>query len=231
MVPSEPSTQRENPSPARRGRPPRGAALLSKTSIVEATLEVIDGGGITAVSMRAVAGALGVDAKSLYNHVDGKDGLLDAVAEHILGRLAYPEPTGDTRADLWAIACISRDQALAHPNAAPLVLTRRLSSTEALAPIEAVLSVLRKAGASPEQSVHMLRMMTSTLVGALMREANTTTDFGATGGDEHHRTTLERSTLPSIAAAASYLAHFDPADEYERTMSMAIDSIVARIGR
>ncbi|NUT50476.1 MAG: TetR family transcriptional regulator, partial [Saccharothrix sp.] len=72
-------------STARRGRPPKGESRLSREAIVQATLRVIDAEGVSAVSMRAVGRVLGVDAKSLYNHVDGKDGLLDAVAEHILG--------------------------------------------------------------------------------------------------------------------------------------------------
>ncbi|NKE63928.1 helix-turn-helix transcriptional regulator, partial [Lentzea sp. PSKA42] len=84
----------------RRGRP--RTPLLSRESIVAATLRVIDEEGVAAVGMRSVARALGVDAKSLYNHVDGKDGLLDAVAEQLLGGLVLPSRTGDARRDLHA---------------------------------------------------------------------------------------------------------------------------------
>ncbi|MGW4488701.1 TetR/AcrR family transcriptional regulator [Amycolatopsis sp. NPDC004368] len=72
---------------ARRGRPPKGESRLSRAAIVEATLRVLDAEGVPAVSMRAVGRVLGVDAKSLHHHVDGKDGLLDAVAENLLGAI------------------------------------------------------------------------------------------------------------------------------------------------
>lgn len=103
---------------SRRGRPPKGESRLSREAIVQATLQVIEADGVNAVSMRAVGRVLGVDAKSLYNHVDGKDGLLDAVAEHLLGAVVLPEPTGDPRADLRAIADAFRERALTHPEAA-----------------------------------------------------------------------------------------------------------------
>ncbi|HEX4813105.1 MAG TPA: TetR family transcriptional regulator, partial [Nonomuraea sp.] len=155
---------------ARRGRPPKGESQLSREAIVQATLKVIDADGINAVSMRAVGRVLRVDAKSLYNHVDGKDGLLDAVAEHIVGTIALPELTGDPRVDLRAIAYAFRERALAHPEAASLVLTRQLASLEGLAPVEAVLAVLRDAGCPTDESVHLLRMLVAAVIGTLLRE-------------------------------------------------------------
>ncbi|EWM18762.1 serine/arginine repetitive matrix protein 2 [Kutzneria sp. 744] len=220
-------------STGRRGRPPRGESQLSRDAIVRATLRVIDEGGVGAVSMRAVGRVLGVDAKSLYNHVDGKDGLLDAVAEHLLGAVVPPPRTGDLRTDLRAIAYAFREPALAHPEAASLVLTRQLDSLAALAPVEAVLAVLRDAGCPAEESVRLLRMLVATLVGALLREVNAGPAFGTTDTDgiAHRRTVLERSGLPAIAAAAPHLARFDSAAEYEFAVDLALDALVARLDR
>ncbi|MET9225401.1 TetR family transcriptional regulator [Lentzea sp. NPDC003310] len=211
----------------RRGRP--RTPLLSRESIVAATLQVIDVEGVAAVGMRSVARALGVDAKSLYNHVDGKDGLLDAVAEQLLGGLALPEPSGDARHDLHAIAHAFRTGANAHPGAAPLVLTRQLSSLEGLAPVDAVLRVLLAAGAGPEQAVHLLRMLLATLIGTLLREVSAAPTFGSDDGAR--RQALEASGLPAVTEAAPHLAEFDRAAEFEYTVDLAITAVLDRIAR
>ncbi|MEU0878780.1 TetR family transcriptional regulator [Lentzea sp. NPDC005914] len=207
----------------RRGRP--RTPLLSRETIVEATLKVIDAEGIAAVGMRSVARALGVDAKSLYNHVDGKDGLLDAVTEHLLGGLVLPERTGNPRTDLRAIAGSFRDQALKHPQAAPLVLTRQLASARALAPVNAVLTVLRDAGAGIEEAVHMLRMLLATLIGTLLREVSAAPAFGNNDRED----TLTTSGLPALAEAAPHLARFDRQAEYEYTVDLAVTAVLQRI--
>lgn len=216
----------------RRGRPPKGATQLSREAIVEATLKVIDADGVTAVSMRAVARVLGVDAKSLYNHVDGKDGLLDAVAEHLLGAIALPAPTGDAQADLRAIAHAFRDRALTHPEAASLVLTRQLASFEGLAPVEAVLAVLHEAGCSAEQAVHLLRALVATLIGTLLREVSAGPTYGTDrAGIARRQTILENSGLPSVAEAAQHLARFNADAEYEFAVDLALEAVAARLDR
>ncbi|MEU5265244.1 TetR family transcriptional regulator [Amycolatopsis sp. NPDC021455] len=217
---------------ARRGRPPKGESRLSREAIVRATLRVIDAEGVTAVSMRAVGRVLGVDAKSLYNHVEGKDDLLDAVAEHLLGAIALPGRTGDLRADLRAIAYAFRERALAHPEAASLVLTRQLGSFEGLAPIDAVLTVLRAAGCPAGEAVHLLRALVATLIGSLLREVDAGPTYGTTdiAGIARRQATLKGSGLPAVADAAPHLARFDAAAEYEFAVDLALDAVAARLG-
>ncbi|MFC5289830.1 TetR/AcrR family transcriptional regulator C-terminal domain-containing protein [Actinokineospora guangxiensis] len=218
------------PAP-RRGRPPKGASRLSRDAIVAATLAVIGGEGVAAVSMRTVAKVLGVDPKSLYNHVDGKEGLLDAVAERILGAIELPAPGGDTRDDLRRIAHAFRASAFAHPEAASLVLTRRLGSTAALAPTDAVLRVLAAAGFPPDRAVHVLRFLLAALTGALLREHQAAPDFGteATAVDAR-RAVLDSAALPAVAAAADHLARFDRDAEFAFTVEAAIDAVMVQAG-
>ena len=215
----------------RRGRPPKGENQLSRDAIVEATLTVIDTDGVRAVSMRAVGRVLGVDAKSLYNHVEGKDGLLDAVAERLLGAIALPDPTGDTRADLRAISYAFRARALAHPEAAALVLTRQLASLEGLAPVEAVLRVLRSAGCYPAEAVQLLRALVAMLIGTLLRELNAGPTYGTadTQAIAQRQSILANSGLPAVADAAQHLARFDGAAEYDFAVDLAIDAVLARV--
>ncbi|MFD4598061.1 TetR/AcrR family transcriptional regulator [Streptomyces sp. NPDC058464] len=215
----------------RRGRPPKGAPLLNRDAIVKATLAVIDLDGIDAVSMRSVARVLGVDPKSLYNHVAGKDGLLDAVAEQILGSMSLPEPTGDVRGDLCAIGHAFRDRALAHPRAAQLVLTRQLASLEGLAPVDAVLAALRATGCPRREAVSILRSLVATLIGTLLREVHAGPTYGVSDapGIAQRQAVLERSGLPRVAEAAADLARFDSDAEFEFTLDLALDAVMARL--
>ncbi|MEV6335343.1 TetR family transcriptional regulator [Nocardia vinacea] len=223
------TTDAASTQPPRRGRPPKAQAQLSRAAIRDAALAVIDAEGIGAVSMRSVSRTLGVDAKSLYHHVDGKDDLLDTVAEYILEQLRMPESTESIEADLRALAYEFRRVTLAHPEAAPLVLTRQLASLAGLAPIEAVLTTLRRTGRTPEEAVHLLRTVLATLVGTLLREVSAGPTFGTDDADgiAERRHALEASGLPQVALAAPHLARFDRAREFEYTIDLIVDLITS----
>ncbi|RKN37389.1 TetR/AcrR family transcriptional regulator [Streptomyces hoynatensis] len=67
-------------------RGPRGS--LSLDEVVAAGVEIADEEGLAGVSMRKVAGRLGVTVMSLYRYVPSKEDLLDLMFE-----MATPEPT------------------------------------------------------------------------------------------------------------------------------------------
>lgn len=194
---------------------------------MEAALAQIEADGLTGVSMRSVARRLGVDAKSLYNHVDGKEGLLDAVADHILATMVLPEPTGDLAVDIRAIAYAFRDHALSQPRATSLVLTRQTASVASLAPIESVMAVLADAGIEHAGAVHLLRTFLATLIGMVLREADAGPTFGADNPDaiDRRRTLLADSHLPHVSAAAGHLARFDKDEEFAYAVELLVDAI------
>jgi len=55
-------------------------AGLDTERVVDAASAIADADGLDAVTLARVAGGLGVRAPSLYNHVDGRAGLLRALA-------------------------------------------------------------------------------------------------------------------------------------------------------
>src|ERR1700727_3057137 len=73
------------PAAVRRRREP-----ISRDAIVDAALALLDRDGFEALSMRALAEALGTGAASLYWHVSSKDGLLDLVFEKVIGEVGVP---------------------------------------------------------------------------------------------------------------------------------------------
>lgn len=101
---------------------------LTRRSIVEAGLRILDEYGLGDLSMRRVAEALGVQAGALYYHVPNKQSLLAAVADEILaGPPASPEPSSPIEDWLVGWAAGLRRRLLAHRDAAELV-----ASTHAL---------------------------------------------------------------------------------------------------
>ena len=53
---------------------------LDRDDVVAAAIAIVDEEGLDALSLRAVAEALDVQAPSLYSHVDGLTGLLDELS-------------------------------------------------------------------------------------------------------------------------------------------------------
>jgi AcrR family transcriptional regulator len=72
-----------------------GRTGLSVDKIVATAVEIADGDGITALSMRRVADRLGVGAMSLYTYVPGKGELVDLMIDQVLGETERPD-LGDT---------------------------------------------------------------------------------------------------------------------------------------
>ncbi|ADJ45140.1 TetR family transcriptional regulator [Amycolatopsis mediterranei S699] len=195
---------------------------MTRERILLAGLALVDEAGLDAVSMRKLARRLGVDPMSLYNHVDGKDALLDGIAEILLAAIPTPPPEADLRGTMSSLAHGFRAAMLDHPRAAPLVLTRRLASMTALAPVEAVLGPLLAAGFPPERAVHGLRAVLAFLTGTLMREVEAAPTFG---GSARRLADLSASGLPAVAAAAPYLAVCDHEAEFEFGLRIMLDAL------
>lgn len=86
------------PRPARKnaGRRPRNAKPLDREKIAAAALDLAREGGEGALSMRRVAGALGVDVAALYRHYRNKDELLSEVARVVSDSVELPAATDGT---------------------------------------------------------------------------------------------------------------------------------------
>src|ERR671931_423197 len=68
---------------------------LSRERILRAALDLVDEGGIESLSMRKLAQKLGFEAMSLYNHVAGKDDVIDGILDLVLEEGKPPTPGRD----------------------------------------------------------------------------------------------------------------------------------------
>jgi AcrR family transcriptional regulator len=89
---------------------------LSKERIVEAAIEILDAGGESALTFRALAARLATGAGALYWHVASKDDLLAATADEVIARVLGEAAVGpDAREAVRAIASGVFDAIDAHP--------------------------------------------------------------------------------------------------------------------
>ncbi len=140
--------------------------------MLEAALAVIDRSGLDACTMRAVATELGVEAMSLYWHVENKEDLLDGVVQRVLADIAVPadEPT-EWRDRMVAFAGRFRALLLEHPNVVPL-LAKRSATAYTVAKRAAVVSLqnLERAGFSATTAIDITRMFVRFVFGFTMVE-------------------------------------------------------------
>ena len=93
-------SMRKRPNPTRPKR-----QTLTRERVLRAALALADERGIDALSMRELGRRLGVDAMSLYNHVENKVDLLDGIVDLMVGEIDLPAGEDD-----WTSASPELDQ-------------------------------------------------------------------------------------------------------------------------
>ena len=97
-------------------RTERRAGALSKARIVEAAIEILDAGGESALTFRALAARLATGSGAIYWHVADKNELLAAAADQVVARvMAGLGGEADPRAAIRAIALGVFDAIDDHP--------------------------------------------------------------------------------------------------------------------
>ncbi|BCJ60297.1 TetR family transcriptional regulator [Micromonospora endophytica] len=106
--------------PRRGPRPGR-----SLEDIVTAAIALADAEGLDAVTMRAVAQAVGVAPMTLYTYVPGKAELLDLMLDAVYAEMPRPDRSGEPwRVRVAALARDNRELFAAHPWAAEVATGR-----------------------------------------------------------------------------------------------------------
>ncbi|KAB2381649.1 TetR/AcrR family transcriptional regulator [Actinomadura montaniterrae] len=148
------------------GRPPR--RLVTREAIMRAALDLVDEHGAAALSVNRVAAALGVKGPSLYNHISGRDEVVDGIRELIVGEMALdPSITPWTAAvDGWARSY--RAAFAAHPNAVPLLAARPVRSRAALRAYADAFTVLRRAGWPEDRLLPLVHAVEYFLLGSVL---------------------------------------------------------------
>ncbi|MBF4995034.1 TetR/AcrR family transcriptional regulator C-terminal domain-containing protein [Arthrobacter gandavensis] len=141
---------------------------LSSAGIARAAARIADEEGLEAVSMRRVAGDLGVSAMALYRHVAGRQELLllmaDAVKSNSLlpeGEQPWQEMLAHMAGSLWRTFTV-------HPWLLGIVLSpRRLVNLAAPADVERLLGALTTAGLDEDEGFDCLLGVSAAVIGTV----------------------------------------------------------------
>jgi AcrR family transcriptional regulator len=145
---------------------------LSRDRVLRAAVALADEGGIGALSMRRLGEALGVEAMSLYNHIAGKDDLLNGMIDLVFGEIDLPACEGDWKSAMRQRAISAREVLGRHRWAIGLMESRASPGPATLQHHDAVLGCLRAGGFSLEMTAHAYALLDSYIYGFALQEAS-----------------------------------------------------------
>jgi AcrR family transcriptional regulator len=164
-------------------------APLNRDRVLRAAVALADQAGMSALSMRKLGEALGVEAMSLYNHVANKGELVAAMVDSVVEQFELPddEPRWDVAIRRCAIR--AHDLLIEHPWACTLALVPsdiRTIGGPRIRYMEWLLRRLREAGFSPELAYSAYHTLDSHIFGFTLWQighANAARMFSSVDGE------------------------------------------------
>ena len=186
---------------------------LTRESVLQAALQLADRDGLDALTMRALAEQLGVEAMSIYYHLPNKDAILDGLVEVVFAEIEHevdgfgPHPATD--ASSWSSALRerilgARRVLLRHPWLPNVMNARGASGPNAMRHVDGVVGIMRAGGMSHDLIHHSLHAMGSRMFGYVLELS---VDGAAPSPGE-----LEQLAVlaPHLAAMLTEVVHDDP---------------------
>jgi AcrR family transcriptional regulator len=198
------------PAPQAEARTP-----LSRERVLEAAVALADREGIGAVTMRKLAGELGVEAMSLYYHVANKEALLDGMVDVVVGEIneavsqvEAPPATEDWKTATRARILAARRVLLRHPWAPSVFESRSTTSLPVVLYFESLLGLMREGGFSYDLAHHALHALGSRALGFTQELFQPDEDEG----DDDAMEMLEQMAdqLPHLVGMMGEISHDDP---------------------
>ncbi|WAJ45011.1 TetR/AcrR family transcriptional regulator C-terminal domain-containing protein [Mycobacterium sp. Aquia_216] len=194
-------------------------------------IQIVDKDGLAGLSMRSLAAALGTGPMTLYNYVKDREELEGLVAEAVLADVRLPRRSDDWHADVKAVATAIWRGVRQHPNAAPLVLTRRAVSAVGYLPAERLVEALRRAGLSDLDALAAFRAVLSLVMGAAQVEL--AGPLAAADREQSNAAIAQRigdlagAEHPHLAALAETSQRSTMGDDFDRALDMLLTGIQA----
>jgi AcrR family transcriptional regulator len=206
---------------------------LTRERIIEAAVRIMDREGLEALTMRRIGRELGVEAMSLYNHVQDKEDILDGICQHVLAEFRVSD------VEDWAEGArlggreyrrLLRD----HPGVITLMTERKSAFTnpESLRGYEFALDVFHRAGLRGADAVKAFHAFGGYILGFVTMELGL-----RIGGDELDHE-LAHEQMARLAASADLprlrevLPHFmdcDDDEQFEFGLDLLIEGLRARV--
>jgi AcrR family transcriptional regulator len=209
-------------------RRPGRRARVSREQVLDAALKIADEGGLAAVTMANVGARLGVEAMSLYRHIDNKEEMLDGLVDRVFAEIEVPLDARDWRAALRRRAVSAHAALRRHPWAIGLMESRAHPGPATLAHHDAMVAILLRAGFDGRAATRVYNLLDSYIYGFALQEA--TLPFAS----PEEMASLSEQMLSVVADAYPHLAAvqrelvasgFDYADEFEAGLDIILDAL------
>ena len=151
--------------------PQQRRGSVTRDHVVAAAVDLADAAGVGALTMRALADALGVAPMSLYHHVPNKEAILDAVVDAVFAEVEAPVPGRPWRAELRRRSASLRAALGRHPWALALMEFRSSPGPATLRHHDAVLGTLRAGGFDLPATAHAYAVLDAFVYGFALQEA------------------------------------------------------------
>ena len=185
---------RERRKPGRR-RP------LSRQLVLKAAIRLADREGMEALSMRTLGRDLGVEAMSLYNHVQNKEDVLDGLVDIVFGEAELRCEGVDWKPAMRRRAVSIREALARHRWAIGLMESRTHPGPANLKHHDSVLRCLREAGFSVTMAAHAYSALDSYIYGFALTQMNLPFETG-----EQAAEVADTILGENVAGAYPYLA-------------------------
>jgi AcrR family transcriptional regulator len=206
---------------------------LTKERIVDAALRVMDAEGLEAVTMRRIGRELGVEAMSLYNHVEDKDDILDGVTERVMTQFDYSPFTGDWLEDARAMAREWRRLLGLHPSVCQLLAERHkpLEGLASYRAMDAALGLLRSAGLSDGDAAQAFNALGSYILGYVTMEQGLMLGNDEEQAKQHDLAmdALQGSGLDNVVACLPHFAGCNTDQQFEFGLDLIFRGIRAGV--
>jgi len=201
---------------------------LSRDRVVAAAVTYADEHGIDDMSMRKLGAELGVEAMSLYNHVEDKADLYDAMIDYVFNTIELPDPELDWRDQTRSIGQNAITQFSRHSWVVFLLMQRGNTSPGSLRFMDRVVGVLLQAGFSETDTHHAWQMLASHTMGYAFQSA---TAPGAADNEMRGAQMAQLSVaFPNVARIAPNLLNCAYDREYMFGLEIIIDGLESRLG-
>jgi AcrR family transcriptional regulator len=203
---------------------------LSRERVIRTAVAVADEKGAAALTMRAIAEPLGVEAMSLYHHVAGREDILDGMVDAVFGEIDLPPRDADWKSALRHRADSARAVLLRHPWAVGLMDSRSQPGPATLRHHDAVIGTLRAGGFSVPMAAHAVSLLDSYLYGFVLQELSLPFR-GAAELDEVAGAILRdmpADTYPHLTELATehvLKPGYDYADEFTFGLTLILDAL------
>ncbi|MFC5286624.1 TetR/AcrR family transcriptional regulator [Actinokineospora guangxiensis] len=202
-------------------------ARLTRNRVLVAAIRLADEAGLATLSMRRLAGELGVEAMSLYNHVTSKEDLFDGVADLVIGEIESPVVGEPWRAGMRRRAVSAYQVLRSHPWGVGLIASRDAVGPLQLAHYDATLGCLHAAGFPYRLAGHSCALIDSHVFGYVVRRLDLPFDpENLAEWAEHNLPQIPAERYPHVHAIAQRIVAAEYRDaDFEFGLEIILDGL------